>query len=585
MEVIHQFISNNTIYFDYLCLMFLILSITNFGLFSNTPKLSKYDNHIGHRYTYFFLIFTTLLLNRLHSLFIDVEFNVDESQFIVAANTLLKKGGMWKYVDVTTSGPLNVYPIVFLGYLGIKINYFTTRILALILLYGSIICFFNTLKNFYNEYVARLGILTILFTFFVKCIDVNFIHYNSEYISVLLLNLATWGISIIWKEKNSLGALFLTGLMLGSLPFAKLQSVPIGVGLSIVTLYILYKQKKTISNYLTFIIGGLSTAIFFIGYIAYYNAFSEFWQFYILSNLNYASSNSYDQNRGIIETILIWVLNLIYTDQSFLLIPCIILIALTFIFKNKGYNSVNSFRKVLKYDTISLLSTVYILFSTYSILKSKCIFTHYLVFLPFPLCFSTISILRRCTDLKNGFNLLPKLKNIKKKYIISGGIILMCGVLLIPIINPFKSIKLYPFYVGTPSRAKTISIIKKHLKNTDDLAIWGYELNIQMQSNTLMATPQPHNYHMLTNSIDKGVEKYQYENYLYHLKRNKPMVFVDFDRINNDILSKSFEHFEKLREIILNDYHLVYTVKDNYLHRETLIRVYQLNEDSAVDQL
>ena len=548
MNVIQKFIINNLALFETISFTFLVLTIV-YSIF--TPYKKSDLNKLNYNIIYLILVCITLFSSRIYTFLTDVEFNVDESQYMVSALTIKEKSIFWKYLDITTAGPLNIYFLLSINWLGFDLTYISTRILGCCILSLSIISFFYTLKNFYNEYISRIGILSVLLGFYRTCTSTYLTHYSSEYVSVLLINLAVLGISIIWKGRRFKGIVFLTGLALGSLAFSKLQSVPIGLALAITCIVLFIKQKQSLSTYVAFIIGGLTIPIYFATYIMYYDIFPEFYNFYILSNIEYSVNNAFIL-KGI-QKYIYWFLHLFLYPQNFLIIPFCLMSLICFILK--------IFFTDQKYKSdaiIALLSYTYLISSLYAMIKPGTLFLHYLMFLPFPLCFFSLYIMNRYKSLHNIEKLLKKQKTtgkITNKIVIS--LIGVVGIFCLSYYNPYEKVKLAHLTFNNPKINEVAQFIEKHLGDSKEIVIWGYAPSIYLRSETIMGTPHPHNYNIIVRDKSKGVGKYYYENFIEHLKKRKPILFIDLYEEEGFMPSKATSHYKELSEILEKEYKLI----------------------------
>src|SRR3974377_1528337 len=88
---------------------------------TENKKLIKYSSFDS---TFFFLAVVSLgiILLRFPTFGV-TELNVDESEWIAGAATLIKDPRFWYSVNGTTSGPLNIFPLCLINLLGFSLNY------------------------------------------------------------------------------------------------------------------------------------------------------------------------------------------------------------------------------------------------------------------------------------------------------------------------------------------------------------------------------------------------------------------------------------------------------------------------------
>ena len=156
--------------------------------------------------------------------------NPDEVQMIANAQKFTTDMMTWRSVDTTTSGPLNsmvlMWPIAFGGDVSIPSARLTTVVLAA----GTWLFTYFALAG--TQPAMRVGILATGWYFSPALQFFDFTHYSSERLSMFLLSIATLVTVVVargYRGSHLLTLLLVTGVLLGSVPFAKLQASPIAV--------------------------------------------------------------------------------------------------------------------------------------------------------------------------------------------------------------------------------------------------------------------------------------------------------------------------------------------------------------------
>ena len=292
----------------------LLIFLTITDLYSNKPvhNLRKYL----HSETLFLLtIFLSILILRLPNLIL-FEQNPDESQWIVEAGTLWKDFRYW--ISVDGGGPLNTFPLTLINLLGGSLNYTTVRLFGLLFcIIPSVILIYLAFKTLFDERVAKIIILPLVVCMsFMNFSDI--IAYNREHMSMLLISISIFLYCrmITLPDKRQLIYLFILGLTLGSVPYAKLQSAPIALGMAIFCcmdslFYYKNDKKKGSKRLMIFVIGGLVPSIFVFFYLISFAIFEVFWQSYILRCIAYAQKGLSDDrlswsSKISILPLLIW---------------------------------------------------------------------------------------------------------------------------------------------------------------------------------------------------------------------------------------------------------------------------------------
>lgn len=310
---------------------------------------------------------------RLPVLLFNRELNPDESQMISHAITLAQWPVYWQSVDGTTIGPLDLYALLLPRLLGLGFDYTAARVLGLGCIAASLAFLFGSLRAFFGASVARVAWLpALLFLSFTQVPD--FVHYSSEHVPLVLLGGAVWLFARSVSEKNTpLIRAFGIGLLLGMVPFGKLQGVP-PAGVVAVFALVLFWQRRQLRQIAFLLVGGLTFPVLALGLCATFGVLDDFWTFYIVGNLQYGTNQSlFDSLLGVIA---IWGKSTYFRGLA---VVAVFLLGLH-LFQLRRYGWViKSGRFVGAFIALSLLAT------GYAILKSGFPFTHYLHWLVAPL--------------------------------------------------------------------------------------------------------------------------------------------------------------------------------------------------------
>ena len=163
--------------------------------------------------------------------------NPDEPQFLAGALTMLARGEVWS-VDATTSGPLVVLPLTLPHFLGLPVNFASGRVVALLLSWGSVVLVYSILQREHGDRSARLLVLPLA-GWMVFQIFWDLVPYTSECAPLFLVVLAAWLGTTAFQADGRLHRrprLAACGLVLGLLPFSKLQAIPLGAVVGLVVL-------------------------------------------------------------------------------------------------------------------------------------------------------------------------------------------------------------------------------------------------------------------------------------------------------------------------------------------------------------
>ena len=127
-----------------------------------------------------------LIFMRLPSLFYNEEMNLDESQLLTQAMTLLQDPVYGRSVDGTTTGPINSYLLLIPYAFGLPLDYTAARLTGLLLVSSSLFLFYRSLLPIVTPGISRLSFL-VVFLFFSGATEPDFLHYSSELSSLVIL--------------------------------------------------------------------------------------------------------------------------------------------------------------------------------------------------------------------------------------------------------------------------------------------------------------------------------------------------------------------------------------------------------------
>lgn len=232
-----------------------------------------------------------LVFMRLPVVVFNRELNQDESQMLSHAITLFQDPVYWRSVDGTTIGPLDNYLLVIPKLFGFQLDYSAARFMGLLCVAGAWLLLFSSVKNWFGLTIARrISIVPLLFLAFTQ--EIDFVHYSSEQLPVLLLAYCVWQLSRLDpKTAPSMSGLYFLGLAAGAVPFAKLQAIPLVAVLVLSAFWIVFQRFRRYSELkaaFALILGGLTIPLFFLAFTLSCGVFDDFIDFYLLGNAIYA---------------------------------------------------------------------------------------------------------------------------------------------------------------------------------------------------------------------------------------------------------------------------------------------------------
>jgi hypothetical protein len=524
---------------------------------------------------------------------------------IASAAALLKDFRFWLSVDGVSTGPLVYSPITLINVLGGCINYATVRLFGLLFcVIPSVIFIYLAFKHLFGEKIARIIVLPLVVCMaFINFWDI--IAYNGEHIQMLMISVSIFLYSrmITLSDGRQPINLFVLGFTLGCVPYAKLQSAPIALGMAIflcINLLFGYRNnKKRVSKTLViFIIGGLIPSIFVFSYLLFFGIFEDFWQSYILTNLAYAQKGLYESaatwsSKISILPLLIWTTP--HTKYYFISLFICALVSGLLLFRFRS--TLTSIEHKLVLLSLLLASASY-----YSIIQPGNFFHHYQILFIIPAMFFSGTLV----------GILYK----RQTFDVRLRRILLIGFLLIAIILPssytlskgskgIRRAEVYRRYakeLGHETNpnieaAKNISEyaevnerepaseywnssvakkISEYAHPNERMAIWGWMNHYYIETGLIQGTREAHSYYQISKSKQQD---YYLKRYVSDLIRNKPVVFVDAVGPNSFYFNNSaqrHENFPIVKAVIDSHYALVAEIEG--------VRIYVLKKPEAEEK-
>ena len=489
-----------------------------------------------------------LFFKRLLILFINWQLNPDESQLLAQAITLRHHPVYWKYVDGATMGPLSSYYVALPGYFGIPLNYVLLRWSAFFCLLVSVVSGYYTIENFFNARVARLALLPgVAFLSFTTHFD--FLHATNEQLSLALIGLAGWQYARLWRQQlfQSVGNMFLLSFISSLVPFAKLQGTPTVLVLVLAAFIGLVRHYSKMTRPVFWralgglIVGGVAFPSLVVLLAMGFGLVDDFVHFYITANFAYSAEASFWYFLGKFPAFVGRT-----TDFLVFLIPTTVLIISWLIVRPHQEN-----RK----SGLLIFSSALLIASGYAVIKPGNEFTHYLLYLVFPVC------------LLNAW-LLNQFRSPFQTALWVSLIILSIGINAV--IQPNKStndsLQTYctiPFAYRHFYLSETAQATLKLARPGEDLVVWGWAPQYNVQTQMPQGVCDNHTIRLVMGS-DQRVHRARY---LRNIQASRPPVFIDAVGPNsswlNDRSTYGYEQFPELKRFIDQHYRLVGEIDKN----------------------
>ncbi len=444
---------------------------------------------------------------RLPVLLFNRELNPDESQIISHAITLAQWPVFWRSVDGTTIGPLDCYALLLPRLLGFGFDYTAARVLGLACIGGSLAFLFGSLRQFFGAAVARLAwVPPLLFLSFVQ--NPDFVHYSSEHVPLVLLAGATWLFAKSFLEKKTpVGRAFLLGLLLGMVPFGKLQGVP-AAGVVAVFAAVLFWQRGNGRGLVALVAGGLTFPLVVVALAAAFGVLGDFLTFYLLGNAQYSTNKSlWESARNLFG---VWGSATEFLFFSF--VPA--LAALAVIWGGEGARRTNPNGLLVGFVGTLLLA------SGYAAAKSGFPFGHYLHWLVMPL------------TLLSGLLLSVAMARMPASVSRLAPVFLVVASLLTltPFLLNLRPGNAYNAYLSTPTQNRAhpqsavSRVIDRIAKPGEALVVWGWQCRFYVESGLPQGTAENHTERCIFPIELRPVYR---QRFLADFKRTQPVVFVD----------------------------------------------------------
>ncbi|MFT3830908.1 MAG: hypothetical protein QM691_14490 [Opitutaceae bacterium] len=491
------------------------------------------------------LILLALLASRWPMLLQTTPFNPDEAQMIAAALTYAQDPAPFRSVDLTTSGPLNGLMLLPTHWLGVPQDYFNARLVAVLLEWGTLLALFGTLRKSAGTAVAALALIPGVLTF-ATMVDSDLIHYTSEHLPVFLWSLAVWLLARCSPVETSANvgpgaSWYAGGVLLGLMPWAKLQSAPLGAALGVSALLVCWlDRRRSVRSRRTWIVGlcgaALLPTIVILGLAAATGQFGQFQVCYLQDNLEYMGT-------GLSWSTVLAQLGRIssITWQVPAFAGATLLLALGHLHRALVRGS--------RPAPLFWVATVSTLAALYAVVAPRHSFFHYILLLLAPLTLLAATVI---VGLWNGY------PTSRGRRLLVASILLLGGV-------GASALRLR---CEAPANLRTLahdwraphSVISRHIRQVarpgDRLTIWGWWPHLHVETALPQGTRDAHTFRQMEPSPRR--DTFYRPRFLADLQAHRPTFFVDavgptsfgfHDREGN-----AHETFPELREFVARHY-------------------------------
>ena len=493
--------------------------------------------------------------------------NPDEAQFTAGAIKLLKEPVFWRAVDAGSSGPLNVYPLTLPAFFGFRIEYASSRVIGLIMIIAAIVCLYYALSTLYDKTISRLAIVPVvttvaLMTFF------DYVHYTSEHFSIAILSVAFLIVCKYYtgNSSNPNHLIFALGFILGTTPFAKMQSVPIAFSIACIFLHILWLKSSARGQFIrslaAFFLGGMLFSAVVVLYLTIFSIYDAFWKSYIQQNLLIYSTHGLmgDVNQMSFFRKILRFLNMLRKAQDtqilFLLTAIVLILGIPFLIIKRVSLSLNPEKSntfCFVYYSLFILAA-----SSYSIIRPGNGFTHYLLFLIVP------------SGLIIGVFLgeLAKVLQVSKLTRSDLKFSLLTGVIFITFASSFLQFAIIitsdNVYLNNRRRfsrnylGRIAKTILKYASPGESMAVWGWASELYVDTSLVQATRDSASVWQI---LPGSLQEYFLKRYTDDLINSNAKLFVDAVAPRmfgfQDRETHGHEVFPEIARVIKENYRLV----------------------------
>lgn len=483
--------------------------------------------------------------------------NPDESQMIGDAIKLKSDPVYWRSVDGHTVGPLIHWPLSAAGWVGFRIDYTLARTVSVLCMWAVLVCTWLAIKRFSGDPLARLLVLPLAGALILGSVD-EFTQYSSEHVPMLLSSLAallTIAETMPTVRADRPWRYLLVGVVLGGLPFAKLQAVPIGLwvgcfGLASVFLAgeLDWRLRLRLASVLT--AGSFVIPALILCMVLTTGQWSEFWDYYIRGNLSYASTGWYPLWQAPSH---LWNMCYYADDLLFYVAPLSALLVVGgFVYAR--WRAPGTFRFVV--FSVGLLAA-----SLYATMAPARDFLHYLQFFLAPLTLAVAALLG--PFLKDRFERerdpsAPRLRVPFHDYATYFLLLALLGQVAARGGRAYPWLGTYVENQGVIVRRAVSVMIQSMSQRGDRLAMWGWEPGLFVETGLSNATREGNT----SRQIDPIPARDAYRGrYMGDIRKAKPAFFVDAVGGENfslhDRAKQAHEIFPELAAYVAENYRLV----------------------------
>ncbi len=242
-----------------------------------------------HPATFISVMALCLVLRRLSLFYISSYLNTDEAQALASAIKFQVDWVPWRSVDNGTVGPFMSWLLNVFNLMGLPLDCHTARTAGLICLITQWTFVYLSLRLVTTEALSRLFTCAGV-VFSVYSSHPDWLHYSSEHLPNAVLA-GAWYYGIRWMVGGKLRYAWISMLLLGWLPWIKIQYAPFTVLFAPVLMAgLIYTNPKQLIKNAGYSLLALAAPTIVMSIILLTTgSFSDFFRSYILSNIAYTA--------------------------------------------------------------------------------------------------------------------------------------------------------------------------------------------------------------------------------------------------------------------------------------------------------
>jgi hypothetical protein len=462
---------------------------------------------------------------------------IDEAEWLSLATRLQDCSVPFQCFNGSTTGFLSIEMLNVFSLLGLKFTYLNLRVFGyLIFIIPTAIFIYLGIKKWFGNPVAQ-GVFPWLGMFMVfGFYDREFLAYNTEY-PLMLLYAVIYYLYARWmhKEYNVHLEPVIIGLVLGLLPYIKLQSVPFIFAFYALIMVTGWRYKKWKTIIYSHIALSFATILFFVIFLAK-GIWMDFYRMYIESNMYYVnhriSSYKYSDNEFIHRLRAFKGMHITTFMPLYLGLLPLILWGL------RKTTARQNLRNQICWPCLWIF--VCVCYSTYTTGNG---FGHYNVLLIVPV----IYLLGNVYSFINTENL--KIKNI----------LTIIGI-VIPIIVYARRAEIFKYDKVVLLTETEKYIINKSSRN-ENILFMGWREALEAQLRAKRRLPVRNATYQYIGIGDSSLRKYYQKGFFHDMQENKPRYVLDMENV------MEMPGLKPVKAFILGNYILDTIVEDNLIYK------------------